>query len=131
VLFVRLLRANGMGRRYAVNSEMINEMTVVKLLRPEDIQVGMFVTVLYETHEILPPKAFDVEPGQAVRPVRIACMDCADGEPRRVLTVCLPFVQVETPEGWLSSLDVRRHSIVALSEMFGLEAFTRPKIKDE
>ncbi|MBX3378915.1 MAG: hypothetical protein KF805_02380 [Phycisphaeraceae bacterium] len=114
-----------------MNSEMMNEMTVVKVLPPEDIRAGMFVAVLYETHEVLPPKAFDVEPGQSVRPVRVACMDCADGEPRRVLTVCLPFVQVESPEGWLTSLDVRRQSVVALSEMFGLEAFTRPKRKDD
>ncbi|MBX3389445.1 MAG: hypothetical protein KF691_08320 [Phycisphaeraceae bacterium] len=91
----------------------------------------MFVATLYETHEVLPPQALDVTPGLSVRPIKVACYDCADGEPRRVLSVCLPFVQVESAEGWLSTLDVRRQSLVELSEMFGLEAFTRPRRKDD
>lgn len=114
-----------------LNIQTTNELTVVKILRPEDIRFGMFVATLFETHEMLPPQAFDVAPGQSVRPVKVACYDCADGEPRRVLWVCLPFVQVESPEGWLSTLDVRRQSLVELSEMFGLEAFTRPRRKED
>lgn len=44
-----------------------------------------------------------------------------------MLSVCLPFVQVEAADGELAALDVRRHAIVALSEAYGLEAFTRPR----
>lgn len=105
----------------------MNEMTAVRTLGPEDLRPGMFVTVISETHEVFPPPVFDVPPGQPVRPFRVTCIRCADGEPRLVLTVCLPFVQVEMPSGALATLDVRRHMLVTVSEDFGLEAFTRPE----
>ena len=112
-----------------MNNETINELTVVRVLRAEDIAAGMYVAVLCETHEVFPPVVFDVLPGQSVKPFRVACTGCADGEAKRVLTVCLPFVQAETAAGELVSLDVRRHTLAALSEVYGLEAFTRPRRK--
>lgn len=112
-----------------MNNETMNELTVVRILSAEDISVGMYVAVLSETHEVFPPSVFDVLPGQSVKPFRVSCTGCASGEARRVLSVCLPFVQVESPEGELIALDVRRHTLAALSEAYGLEAFTRPRRK--
>ncbi|MBL8887062.1 MAG: hypothetical protein JNK16_10395 [Phycisphaerales bacterium] len=113
----------------SMNNEMVNELTVVRVLRAEDIAAGMYVAVLSETHEVFPPVVFDVLPGQSVKPFRVTCTGCADGEAKRVLSVCLPFVQAETAAGDLVSLDVRRHTLAALSEVYGLEAFTRPRRK--
>ena len=112
--------------RDPVENKTFGEISAVKLLRPDDVRAGMFVTVLYETHEVFPPPVFEVGPEQSVRPFRVPCLGCADGEPRLVLTVCLPFVQTETPSGELATLDIRRHTLVTVSEDFGLEAFTRP-----
>lgn len=112
-----------------MNNETVNELTVVRVLRAEDISAGMYVAVLSETHEVFPPVVFDVLPGQSVKPFRVMCLGCADGEAKRVLSVCLPFVQAETAAGELVSLDVRRHTLAALSEVYGLEAFTRPRRK--
>ncbi len=105
---------------------MTNELNIVRILRPEDIREGMFVAVLYETIEVYPPNWWDPPPGTSPRPVRLACSACADGEARRVMSICLPFVQVEDARGDLAALDVRRHALVELAEMYGLEAFTRP-----
>lgn len=41
-----------------MNTETLNELTVVRILRPEDISVGMYVAILYETHEVFPPSVF-------------------------------------------------------------------------
>lgn len=96
-------------------------------LAPEDIDKGMFVAVKHEVHEMYNPCDFsDSVPGKTPKPIMLPCRDCSDGEPRRVIAVCLPFVYVENASGYTESFDVRRHVLVRVSDDYALEVFTRP-----
>jgi hypothetical protein len=88
---------------------------------PEDLRPGMFVVILGVTHELLAPGPFETP-----RIVRISCISCADGSPLRILSICLPFIQLEDADGDLRTLDIRRQSIGEVDEFYALEAFTRP-----
>lgn len=104
---------------------MTNVSTLSRRLTPEDIRPGIYIGVLWENHQVFQPPC-DAISFEAPKSVMVPCLNCSDGVPRRVLSICLPFVQVEKPDGTLESLDTRRFALVELSEEFGLEAFTRP-----
>ncbi|MBX3375763.1 MAG: hypothetical protein KF678_02015 [Phycisphaeraceae bacterium] len=102
------------------------EITISRRLAPEDILPGMFIAITARTHQVYPYWLLDGWNTQRVEPVAFSCMTCSDGDPRRVLAVCLPFVLTENSRGWTETLDVRLCAIVQVDEMFGLEVFTRP-----
>lgn len=100
---------------------------ITRRLAPEDIVPGVFVVILHAVHEVYLPGCFSDVPGSTPTPVRLTCTDCADGEPRRVLAVCLPFVQTQDAQGNRCVLDIRRHALALVNEEYALEAFTHPK----
>jgi len=102
------------------------EITTSRRLAPEDILPGMFIAITARTHEVFPYWLLDAWNAQRIEPVAFSCMTCSDGDPRRVLAVCLPFILTENAHGGTESLDVRLIAIVQVDEMYGLEAFTRP-----
>jgi hypothetical protein len=114
-------------RRQDLIEDMIeNQSNLCRRVPPEDLHPGMFIVVLSVMHEMLAPGSMDDPALRTPRMLRIACTSCADGEPVRVLAVCLPFVQAEDARGELRTLDIRQHQLGAVAEGYALEVFTRP-----
>lgn len=109
---------------------MSENFSISRRLAPEDIRPGLFVVVLCRAHEVMLPMC-DALPSEGVRVARVVCIECADGDPRRVVAVCLPFVQVEAADGSRSVLDTRVSTLAAVSEDYALEEFTRPRRQDD
>jgi hypothetical protein len=110
---------------------MTGEINVCRRVAPEDLRPGLFVAVLSAVHEVYPPAALEAAEFRLPRPVRVVCLGCADGEPLRVLSVCVPFVQLEDSKGELRSLDLRQQQLGVLAEEYALEAFTRPARRED
>ncbi len=94
--------------------------TLAKVLAPEEIRTGDFVAVLAVTYEF---PSFFWSPGDFGGPafdetVRVAFCVPTGGEPRKVLSVCLPFVAVVQPKGGVETLDVRRHRFARLKRSY-------------
>lgn len=105
---------------------MTQDLTTSRRLAPEDIRPGMFVAVSAKLYEIFPYWLAGCTPGVSIEMIRFTGFVRTDGSPRRVLSVCLPFVMTECAKGEVEMLDIRRDTLVQLDEMFGLELFTRP-----
>ena len=105
---------------------MTQEITYTKRLYPEDIVPGSYVAIAGKVHEIFPLWLIGCIPGESVQKIRVTCLDCADGDPRRVLAACIPFVLTEDAKGRIETLDIRQHILVRVDEMYALEMFTRP-----
>ena len=105
---------------------MTQEITAIKRLAPEDIAPGLFIAVTAIVHEVVPPWLIGAVPGDPAPVFRIPCIGCADGDPLRVLAVCIPFVMAEDAKGNVQTLDTRQHTLARLDEMYALELFTRP-----
>ena len=105
---------------------MTREITFTRRLAPEDIVPGLYIAIAARTHEIVPLWLMGSVPGEVPEPIRISCKECGDGEPRRVLATCLPFVLTENARGYTETLDIRLCVLVQVDEMYALELFTRP-----
>ncbi len=105
---------------------MVNNSEISKRLAPEDIEPGTFVVVFSGTHERFPCFWESSASSPPPQPVRFVCLECADGEPLLVVAVCLPFVMTIDKDGDQRTLDVRQTVLARVSEIYGLEAFTRP-----
>lgn len=103
-----------------------NPINACRRIPPEDLRPGMFIVILGVVHEFLVPGSFDDPAISRPRTVRFTCIGCADGEPLRILSICIPFVQLEDACGNLRTLDIRCEQIGAVAEDYALEAFTRP-----
>jgi hypothetical protein len=93
---------------------MDNETNTVRILPPEDIEPGQYVSMLYEINDSLfscsetPPKlglAYDVQPV-------------------RVVEVCLPLVLVIQPDGSHRTIDVRKYRLGRVPQVFGQQVFS-------
>ena len=69
---------------------MTQEITTSRRLAPEDIVPGMFIAIAVKTHEFFPYWLIGCVPGVNPELVRVTCLACAEGLPRRVMSVCLP-----------------------------------------
>lgn len=105
---------------------MTQEITAIKRLAPEDIAPGLFIAITGKYDEVMPYWLFDSVPARGVEYLRVPSIDCADGEPLRILAVCLPFVLTEEADGRTRTLDIRQHMLASVDEMYALELFTRP-----
>ena len=101
------------------------ERTMSRLLPPEDIEVGQYVSVLHVVGESM-PWDFELDATWRQRsPVRTLWLPDRGGVPLRVVEVCLPFVLVERPSGRHRTLDVRRYRLARVSDRYGREVFKR------
>lgn len=91
------------------------ENTLVKVLAPEDIQVGDVVAVLYASREVRQLEWNWIPNAKAMR---VSHIPCDGGTPQRVEAICLPFVLVKHPNGHVRSLDVRICQIARLSPSY-------------
>lgn len=93
-----------------------------RLIGPEDVRPGDYVTVAHATYELIPSpcdERWRRDPG----PVRITVMPCCAGRPLKVIDRCAPFVLVEDPDSTRYTLDLRRLRLARLSKRYGRSAF--------
>lgn len=58
---------------------MSGDIEFCRRIGPEDLRPGIFVAVLSVVHEFYGSGAFDEPEIRPPRPVRVPCLDCADG----------------------------------------------------
>lgn len=98
--------------------------STTRVLAPEDIAPGQFVSAIYRIYER--PAGSCCDESIASREVGVLrCRLNADDGPYRVLEVCLPFVLVEDTDGDKSQLDTRDTTLARLSQAYGQRAFAK------
>lgn len=105
---------------------------MAKVLAPEEIRAGDYVTVLYEVQEV--PWYMWCDESAAVpskEGLRVQIIPKGAGVPYRVHSLCLPFILVKTPSGGMRNLDVRRHKLARLDRTYALAAWKGYKSKSE
>lgn len=94
-----------------------NNLTVARPIAPEDLVRGLYVAVLYDVHDFMPP--FCDSAMESPRTQRVVWLPDEPTVPYRVLEVCVPFVLVERPDGRHETLDTRRQQLARLDDEFG------------
>ena len=104
------------------------DLTTAKVLAPEDVRAGDYVTLLHVVYEL--PSFFWCGGVGTIRPdepVRIPFVPNNGGVPLRVRSICLPFILVKAPSGELRNLDVRRYRLARLDPAHARAAWTARK----
>lgn len=91
-----------------------------RLIGPEDIEPGDYVTVSHETFEYLPSGC-----ERDAEPMRVTLIADNAGRPLKVVSICQPFVLVKDPNGKHYPLDLRAHRLARLSASYGKKTFKR------
>lgn len=95
---------------------MSQDATTCRLLAPEDVSVGDYVTQMESVCEI--PSfywACDVALPSPEQPVRFVHTPQESGTPARVRSVCLPFVYVKLATGCSATWDLRQCRIARMA----------------
>jgi hypothetical protein len=104
------------------------ETTLAAAVAGEDIACGDFIAVMNEIVEF-PSYLWsgcDVSlPSDEL--VRLRHLPSDAGEPRKVISVCLPFVYAKEPNGSVVTLDVRRHQLMRLDRSCARAAWKQRK----
>lgn len=111
---------------YESKLDMDTQTKPSRLIGPEDVKRGDYVTVthtMYEFYHDICPSL----PDDDIKIMRATVMSDEAGQAKKVIAVCLPFVLVENSLGRQESLDLRRHRIARLSKSYGREAFKKKK----
>lgn len=98
-------------------------MKVSRVLAPEDIRVGDYISVLHIIGEHLPTCLEDAS-WRRTEPLRVRWLPWSV-TPVRVIDVCLPYVLVRGPSGRHGTLDVRRYELTRVPKSYGREVFRR------
>ncbi len=96
--------------------------SAVRLLAPEDIQVGDFVAILSVRIDL---PSFLWPCRDSLRVDELISLDFTSGGsavPLKVTSVCLPYVLTRAPDGTPNMLDVRRQRLGRLSNHFARKA---------
>lgn len=102
--------------------------TPSRLIGPEDLAVGQYVTIAEETDEYVVRSDADVSPTLFVQSV--TTMAGYAGWPSRIKAVSLPYVFVKRASGSLAVFDLRRHRLALLAPEFGKAVFKAEARKD-
>jgi hypothetical protein len=106
---------------------MDNNMIMARSLAPEDIRVGAYVVTLHLQSQFLLFNELPTgEPEIIVHPV--VRRPCETQLPRKVVSVCLPFVVVRNHERKTEMLDARSVRLARVSKEFA-KAALKPHIK--
>lgn len=96
---------------------------VSRLIGPEDVAAGDFVTVSHETLEVVPWGEIGGCDGGGVKAVRVEVLSERAGRALKVVAVCRPWVLVEEAWGECCALDLRSVRLARLSGAYGKAAF--------
>jgi hypothetical protein len=91
----------------------------VRPLAAEDVGAGDCVVVMQVTVQV-PSFFWCSDPSFPPRPdvVNLNFMPCESGQPLAVISVCLPFVLVESYDGTRKTLDLRQCRVARVSPEF-------------
>lgn len=104
-----------------------------RLIGPEDVRPGQFVTIAEATWQIL-CVPFDCDSFSEPRVRHVTGWPESSGWPLRIERVCLPYAFAETVSGAHVVIDLRRHRLSKLSKSYGravFEAHKKPKTDTE
>ncbi|MEM1012640.1 MAG: hypothetical protein AAGI46_10535 [Planctomycetota bacterium] len=93
---------------------------VSRLIGPEDLKVGLWVTVAEQTY--MGPADEQPHGGGVIDTVTWTGAHCRTGEPFEVRAVALPFVYATDADGDVTTLDLRRQRLARLPKAYGVEA---------
>ena len=99
-------------------------MQLSRVLAPEDIRAGQYISVLHVIYEFLPSGCFDDAAWRPLEPLRVRCLPEAV-TPMRVVAVCLPYVLVRSARGRHGTIDVRRFVLSRVPKRYGRQVFKR------
>jgi len=109
---------------------MSSKTTIARMLAPEDIRIGQYVTVLYAISEYLPTlPSHDDARCRSVEPIRVRWLPSQAYPPMEVKAVCLPHVFVRLPNNHLHTLDVRECEFGEVSREYARCVFTASRTK--
>ena len=110
----------------AMNDE--KQTDLARVLAPEDIQRGMYVSTMHEVYEHV-SCFFQPEPWSSGRPAWSLILPEYGSEPLKVIEICLPFILVEDSDGGYETVDVNSKRLAELSDRYGDALFMRAKAK--
>ena len=96
-------------------SKLLPPLTLAATVSGEDLACGDFVAILSETVEA--PSYLWAASDTSLSPyemVRLRLIPIDAGQPLKVIAICLPFVYAKSPQGELTTLDVRQMQLVRL-----------------
>ncbi len=96
--------------------------TLAVPIAPEDLRRGCYVAVLHVIDQY-PAFCFDL-PGRTEL-VNIRSLPDDEIQPLKVIDVCLPFVTVIKPDRGIVTLDVRRHEMARLDDVYARRVVKR------
>lgn len=99
-----------------------SQLTTTRTIAPDDLRRGSYIAISVRVHEFIRGR-FD----EYCRPLtieRIAALpDEDDLLPMKVLSVCVPFVLVQKPDGSARAIDLRQNRVSLVDPAFGRAAF--------
>lgn len=100
-----------------------------RLIGPEDLRPGVYVTPAHETVEVLWCES-PLPPGkEEVKPSRVTILPYEAGEAYKVLAVCHPFVLTKTRFREKRCFDLRQVRLARVSRAYGEAAHGKRKGK--
>lgn len=110
-------------------TEVVTACSLAKLLAPEEICPGDFVSLLHVFYDL--PSFFwdDSAIHRREELVRLCYLPETAGVPLKVIAVCLPFVLAKAPSGAQQPLDVRRVRLARLDAEYAAAAWKLCKKK--
>ncbi len=102
-----------------------------RLIGPEDVRPGLYVTVAETTWQVLcvPEEAGIGAPEPRI--ARVSGWDADAGRPLRVVSVSLPYVLVIDRDGDYEAVDLRRSRLARLGKAYGNAAFAALRKREE
>ncbi|MEL7238399.1 MAG: hypothetical protein AAGK78_06015, partial [Planctomycetota bacterium] len=98
-----------------------------RLIGPEDVAAGQYVTVVETDHQATWIGDAPSGGGEQVWQEHYTARSCAAGWPYKVVTVSLPYVFAKDTDGEPVVMDLRRHRLARLSDAYGKAAFAATK----
>ena len=98
--------------------------TPTRLIGPEDVTPGDYVTIAETTGQVLPNRCVEAHERE-IELLKFTMWPDEAGQPLKVQAVSLPFVLVQTVGGPSAIIDLRQHRLARLPEAFGRLAFAR------
>ena len=99
---------------------MSKKISISKMIAPEDIRPGQYITILSIVDEV-PSYMWDHIDPAVLAPEKLVRIEhmWSGGQVLKVKEVCLPLVFIRTPCGGLHTIDVRRFRLARLSDSYG------------
>ncbi len=111
-----------------MNKQRNKALTVSRSIAPEDIREGLFVMTMHELRQAAMVNCEGIKPEVIV--LQYAARPYETELPRKVLSVCLPFVVLELPDEKVEVVDTRAVRLARVDSRFARLALKPSKLKE-